>query len=132
MIAKLKTWWTEKTLAALLLFLAMVAVALALSALVNSAFAAPFLVCDPYPPEGQQPTEFVVTVSGLPAPIVTPAVDTPTGKILRLDLGPLNLSGARTVTAKARNSWGVSADSLPLALTAGPPAPVTGITLLGY
>jgi hypothetical protein len=68
--------------------------------------AAPFLTCDPYPSTGLQPSEFVVTVSGVTAPIVTPAVAVTGGVAMRLDLGPLNLSGAKTVTAKARNAWG--------------------------
>jgi hypothetical protein len=96
---------------------------------VRYAWSAPFLVCDPYPATGQQPTEFVVTVSGIATPVVTPAVETQQGKILKLDLGPLNLSGSRTVTAKARNSWGESADSSPFIFTAGRPASPSGITL---
>jgi hypothetical protein len=91
--------------------------------------AAPFLVCDPYPATVTQPTEFVVTVSGITAPIVTPAVDVTGGKAMRLDLGPLNLSGAKTVTAKARNAWGESAASSPFSFTAGAPAVPTGIGL---
>ena len=92
--------------------------------------AAPFLTCDPYPTTGAYPTEFVVTVSGITNPIVTPAVDVTGGKAMRLDLGPLNLSGAKTVTAKSRNAWGESANSAPFSFTAGSPAPVTGIGLL--
>ena len=121
--------WIEVWLAGALLMVGLVALALALSALINSAFAAPFLVSDPYPSTEVQPTEFVVTISGVPAPVITPVVETPQGKILRLDLGPLNLSGSRTVTAKARNIWGMSADSLPFTFTAGPPGLPTGITL---
>lgn len=91
--------------------------------------AAPFLVCDPYPATGQQPTEFVVTVSGITTPIVSPAVDVAGGKALRLDLGPLNLTGSRTATAKARNQWGESAASAPLAFTAGAPLAPGGLGL---
>lgn len=91
--------------------------------------AAPFLICDPYPSTGAQPSEFVVTISGITTPIVTPAVDVAGGKAMRLDLGPLNLSGAKTVTAKARNAWGESAASSPFSFGAGSPAPVTGIGL---
>lgn len=93
------------------------------------AAAAPFLVCDPYPPNAAQPTEFVVTVSGVTNPIVTPAVDVTGGKALRLDLGPLNLTGQRTVTAQARNAWGESASSAPFVFTAGAPLSPTGIGL---
>ncbi|MCU0806392.1 MAG: hypothetical protein MUC53_00110 [Candidatus Contendobacter sp.] len=91
--------------------------------------AAPFLVCDPYPTTGQQPTEFVVTMSGIANPIISPAVDVTGGKALRLDLGPLNLTGSRTVTAKARNPWGESASSVPLAFTAGAPVAPGGLGL---
>jgi hypothetical protein len=95
----------------------------------GAASAAPFLTCDPYPATGQQPTEFVVTLSGIAAPIVSPAVDVTGGKALKLDLGPLNLTGSRTVTAKARNAWGESATSSPLAFTAGAPAVPGGLGL---
>lgn len=102
---------------------------LALALFSGGALAAPFLVCDPYPATGQQPTEFVVTVSGIADPIVTPAVDVTGGKALRLDLGPLNLSGSKTVTAKARNLWGESADSAPLAFSAGTSSAPGGLGL---
>lgn len=91
--------------------------------------ASPFLISDPYPATSQQPTEFVVTISGIANPIVSPAVDVTGGKALKLDLGPLNLSGAKTVTAKARNAWGVSADSNPLDFSAGVPGSPTGLGL---
>lgn len=91
--------------------------------------AAPFLTCDPYPATGQQPTEFVVTIAGLTAPVVTPAVDVTGGKALRLDLGPLNLSGSKTITAKARNAWGESAASAPFTFTAGVPGVPGGLGL---
>ena len=94
-----------------------------------TAMAAPFLVCDPYPATGQQPTEFVVTLSGLATPIVSPAVDVTGGKALKLDLGPLNLAGSRTVTAKARNAWGESAASPPFTFTAGVPGVPGGFGL---
>lgn len=90
---------------------------------------APFLTCDPYPATGQQPTEFSVTISGIAAPIVTPAVDVTGGKAMRLDLGPLNLSGSKTATAKARNAWGESASSAPFSFSAGTPVAPTGIGL---
>ncbi len=103
--------------------------ALALLVVSGTVSAAPFLMCDPYPTTGAYPTEFVVTISGIANPIVTPAVDVTGGKAMRLDLGPLGLSGAKTVTAKARNPWGESAASAPFSFTAGSPAPVTGIGL---
>ena len=102
---------------------------LLLALLPFSANAAPFLICAPYPSTEEQPTEFVVTISGIANPIVTPAVDVTGGKAMRLDLGPLNLTGAKTVTAKARNAWGESANSPPLAFTAGAPIAPSGIGL---
>ena len=94
------------------------------------ALAAPFLTCDPYANTAPQPTEFVVNISGITAPIVTPAVDVTGGKAMKLDLGPLNLVGAKTVTAKARNpAYGESANSAPFSFTAGAPASPTGLTL---
>lgn len=102
---------------------------LLLAMLPFAANAAPFLVCDPYPSTAVQPTEFVVTISGVANPIVTPAVDVTGGKAMRLDLGPLNLTGSKTVTAKARNAWGESANSSPLAFTAGAPSVPSGIGL---
>jgi hypothetical protein len=92
--------------------------------------AAPFLVCDPYPSTVPQPTEFVVNISGITAPIVTPAINVTGGKAMKLDLGPLNLVGAKTVTAKARNpAYGESANSAPFSFTAGVPAAPDGLTL---
>lgn len=96
------------------------------------ALGGPWLIADPYPtnqPSTAIPTEFVVTISGIAAPVVSPAVDVTGGKGLKLDLGPLNLSGTRTVTAKARNSWGESAASAALTFTAGPPTAPTGLGL---
>ena len=91
-------------------------------------FASPFLICDPYPTTVTQPSEFVVTISGMSI-ITSPAVNSPEGKFLKLDLGPLNLTGTKTVTARAKNQWGESADSLPLTFTVGVPTKPTGITL---
>lgn len=106
--------------------------ALVLLAVSGPVSAAPFLISDPYPTDAATqavPAEFVVSISGL-APITTPAVPTGTNQVrLRLDLAPLGLSGAKTVTAKARNAWGESANSAPFSFTAGSPALVTGIGL---
>lgn len=101
----------------------------ALTALTPTAIAAPFLVCDPYPLTAVQPTEFVVTISGVTAPIITPAIDVAGGKAMKLDLGPLNLTGTRTVTAKAQNLWGESANSAPFTFTAAAPVTPTGFGL---
>lgn len=99
----------------------------------SPAMAAPFLACDPYPTNVAAqavPTEFIVTISGVANPIVTPAVPAGTNAVtLKLDLGPLNLSGTRTATAKARNAWGESAASAALTFTAGPPTAPTALGL---
>lgn len=93
------------------------------------ALGSPFLICDPYPATGTPPTEFVVTISGVSAPIVTPAVSVAGGKAMKLDLEPLNLSGSKTVTAKARNAWGESVSSAPFIFTAGSPGAPGGLGL---
>ena len=95
--------------------------------------AAPFLTATPYQTNVASdaiPTEFIVTISGIAQPITAPAVSVGLNQVgLKLDLGPLNLSGSRTVTAKARNAWGESAASAPLTFTAGPPTAPTGFGL---
>ena len=94
------------------------------------ALSSPFLICDPYPATGTPPTEFVVTISGVSAPIVTPAVSVTGGKAMKLDLEPLNLAGSKTVTAKARNAWGESAASTPFSFAAGHPGAPSGLGLV--
>lgn len=89
--------------------------------------AAPFVVSDPYPPDGPQPTEFVISVSGTQAPVIIPATATPQGAILKWDVAAVK--GSKTITAKARNPWGESAASDPFEFTAGTPAKPTGIGL---
>ena len=90
-----------------------------------TAHSAPFLVADPYPTNVTAdaiPTGFAVTISGITQPITTPAVPAGTNQVgMKLDLDPLNLSGSRTVTAKAKNVWRKSVVSAPLPFTAGPP-----------
>ena len=97
-----------------------------------TAISSPWLLCDQYPtstPAQAMPTEFIVTISGIDAPITSPAVDVPGGKALKLDLGPLNLTGSRTITAKAKNTWGESAASSPFVFFAGAPIPPSGFGL---
>lgn len=107
--------------------------ALALLTASGAVYAAPFLTCNPYPTNVAAqavPTEFVVTISMIADPIVTPAVPAGTDAVvLKLDLGPLNLTGSRTVTAKARNAWGESASSAPFEFAAGAPSIPGGLTL---
>lgn len=90
-------------------------------------YAAPFVVSDPYPSSGPQPTEFVISVSGTQTPVVIPATATPQGAILKWDVA--GVSGSKTITAKARNPWGESAATPPFTFTAGTPAVPTGIGL---
>ena len=95
--------------------------------------AAPFLVASPYATNvaGEAvPTEFVVAISGITQRIIAPAISVGTNQVgLKFDLGPLNLSGPRTVTARARNYWAESAESTALTFTAGPPTAPTGLGL---
>lgn len=93
----------------------------------STSFASPFIVSDPYPLSGAQPTEFVITIAGNADPIVIPATKTDSGAILKWDVA--GISGANTITAKARNAWGESADSLPFSFTAGNPATPSGLGL---
>lgn len=88
---------------------------------------APFVVSDPYPSSGPQPTEFVITVSGQSAPVIVPATSTAQGTILKWDVA--GITGSKTITAKARNAWGESAASGPFTFTAGTPAAPSGIGL---
>lgn len=79
----------------------------------STAFAAPFLVCDP-----QAGVEYYV-VTGLPAAIdasrIPPDASGTFG--FKLDLGPLAV-GSYTVKAKAcAGVWGCSADSSPFVFT---------------
>jgi hypothetical protein len=95
-----------------------------------AALAAPFLTCDPYPPTGAQPTEFVVTITGVSQPIITPAVNVTGGKVMMLDLEPLNLTGERTFTVRARNAYGQSAESEPFTEWVGPPSVPTNFRVI--
>ena len=89
--------------------------------------AAPFVVSDPYPSSGPQPTEFVITVSGQPTPVIVPATSTEQGAILKWDVA--GITGSTTITAKARNAWGESAASDPLSFVAGAPDAPSGLGL---
>ena len=90
-------------------------------------YAAPFVVSDPYPSSGPQPTEFVITVSGQSAPVIVPATSTEQGAILKWDVA--GMSGSKTITAKARNAWGESAASDSFGFTAGAAGAPSGISL---
>ncbi len=90
-------------------------------------YAAPFVVSDPYPSSGPQPTEFVITVSGQSAPVIVPATSTAQGVMLKWDVA--GISGSKTITAKARNAWGESAATNPFSFTAEKPTAPIGIGL---
>ena len=90
-------------------------------------YVAPFIVSDPYPPAGPQPTEFVIKFKGSTEQVVVPATKTDQGAILKWDIA--NIAGTKTITAVARNSWGESEDSIPFTFTAGAPATPSGLTL---
>ena len=89
--------------------------------------AGPFLVSNPYPSDDPQPTDFVISVSGTPTPVVIPATTTPQGTIFKWDLSAV--TGSKIITVKARNQWGESAATPPFTFTAGTPAAPTGIGL---
>lgn len=89
--------------------------------------AAPFVVSAPYPSSGPQPTEFVITVSGQPTPVIVPATSTEQGAILKWDVA--GITGSKTITVKARNPWGESAASGPFSFVAGVPDVPSGIGL---
>lgn len=95
----------------------------------TTAQAAPFLTCDPYPPDKAQPDTFLVIV-GTAAPIASPAFRNPDGSVmLKYDLAGVGL-GLKTVKARAKNAWGESGDSNPFTFTAGAPATVGGLRLV--
>lgn len=105
-----------------------IAIATVLATASAGSIAAPFLVCDPYPATGPQPTDFVITV-GTAAPITVPAFKEADGDvILKWDVG--TLTGAKTLTVKAKNSWGESAATAPFSFVAGAPGPAAGMRLV--
>ena len=77
-----------------------------------SAWASPFLVCDPYPSSGQLPTGFLITIDN-GTPIATGVQTNADGSVqLHYDVSGL-AAGAHTVTVQATNVWGSSAASAP-------------------
>ena len=75
------------------------------------ASASPFLVCDPYP-AGSAVTSFTLFWDGATTGVVVPVLTDATGTYFHVDLSTVT-NGSHTVKARARNSWGESADSLP-------------------
>jgi hypothetical protein len=69
--------------------------------------AAPFLVCDPYPTTGWQPTSFLITIDG-GAIITSPAFKNPNNSVqLKYDLSAVSV-GAHNVTVRSADVWGSS------------------------
>ena len=96
--------------------------------LANAAMAAPYLVSDRYPADAIQPESFIINISGKEAVEVLAEQDEDGLYYLRYDVA--NLSGQKTITVKAKNSWGVSAASSPFTVTAGFPPVPAGITVI--
>lgn len=104
-------------------------IATLLGVVVNAGQAAPFLVCDPYPPDKAQPDTFLVVV-GTAAPVASPVAKNPDGSVaLKYDLANIG-AGPKTIRVRAKNAWGESGDSLPFTFTAGAPALVGGLRLV--
>lgn len=90
--------------------------------MISTAYAEPFLVCDPMPDAEQTQ----VTLDGTPQPWTDyqEADFDGTTYCVLMDLDSIS-TGGHTVTAKARNIWGETSDSDPLDFTksaGGPPA----------
>lgn len=85
-----------------------------------TAFASPFLVCDP--PAAGEPVEYY-EIDGLPAPYTGRNIPRDeTGKYgFKFDLAQLAVGGPWTLTARACNAvWGCSEDSAPYVLMRPP------------
>ena len=106
---------------------------LALFTLLLPVEASPFLVCDPYPVAGIDPSLIPVSfnITGIGAnPISVQAFTLPDGtKILHYDVGPLP-NGSYTVIATAVNAFaGESSASAPFTFGRGTPSQPTGLHL---
>jgi hypothetical protein len=101
-------------------------------ALVGIVRAAPFLVCDPYPPNadmGLNITTFIVTGISASSINVQATINADGSQFLHYDVGPLQ-NGTYTVTAAAVNGYlKESPPSSPFTFTIGVPATPTGIRL---
>jgi hypothetical protein len=92
-----------------------------------TAFASPFLVCDPYANDETKPTYFVVVLNGVSHN--SPAVVLADGTVrLEFDLGGLWNAGGNNVTVKAVNIWGES-QNVPFAFIAGLPSDPSHVVL---
>ena len=90
-------------------------------------WAAPFVVCDPYPTTVIQPTFFNVIMDG-GAPIQSlPEVVTGNAVRLHYDLAALS-TGAHTMTVAACNEWGCSS-TVPFPFTKAVPTVPSGTKL---
>lgn len=87
----------------------------------SSAYASPFLTCDPVPGA----TYFLITLDGVERNI--PAGE---GGSLRWDLNTVPLAtGNHTLTGKSCNEWGCSISSAPFSFTKSIPGPPTTISI---
>ena len=81
--------------------------------------AGPYLVCDPYPASSAV-TSFILFWDGATTGVSVPVTTDATGTYLHYDLAAIS-AGIHTVKARAKNSWGESADSAPFAFTKSVP-----------
>ena len=90
-------------------------------------WAAPFIVCDPYPSTGAQPTYFVVVPDGGAAVSSPPLTQTDGGKILHYDLASI-ANGQHNYTVAACDTWGCTA-AVPFSFTKGVLSAPSGLRL---
>lgn len=93
--------------------------------------AAPFLVCDPYPSTGWQPTKFLITIDG-GAVIESPAFKNPDNSVqLKYDLGSIS-AGSHSLTVRSADVWG-SSTAVPFSFTkpSAPPTAPANINISG-
>ena len=92
-----------------------------------TAYASPFIVCDPYPTTAVQPDNFVVVLNGTTYNSVPVAVSG-SGVRLRFDLAGKWITGANTCSIKAGNLWGESS-AAPFSFNASAPAMPSNVGL---
>lgn len=85
---------------------------LAFLLLAGLAQASPYLVCDPVPTTGVQPTSYLVTIDGAAAVEVAAFRLADNSVRLSYDLSAVAV-GNHTVTVKAKTIWGESSASAP-------------------
>ena len=98
-----------------------IAIAAAFITFVGYASATPFLVCDPYPVTGPQPTSFSCAFDNGALVSFPPAVNTDGSVQIHYDIASLAV-GAHSVQCSASNVYGSSALSPKFAWFAGIPS----------